>query len=158
MLVLLWGSQLTDHEKPESDAYHATTVAVGNEAVMITGPSGSGKSSLALQLIGLGAKLVSDDQSVVVMEDGLPVVVAPQHLQGVIEARGVGLLNVPWQQSAKLRLVVDMSENEVERLPQNTRRIPILGRDIELVLRVDAPYFASALHNLVRHGRYVERG
>lgn len=137
-------------------AYHATTVAVGDKAVMITGPSGAGKSSLALQLIGLGADLVSDDQSLVMLDDGVPVVVAPDRLQGVIEARGVGLINVPWRPSARLRLVVDMSGNEMERLPQTSRRTPVLGRDIELVLKVDAPYFASALYNLVRHGRYAE--
>ena len=76
--------------------YHATTVAVGDAAVMITGPSGSGKSALALELIGLGAQLVADDLSQIVMEGDTPFVIAPPEMPGVIEARGVGLINVPY--------------------------------------------------------------
>ena len=136
--------------------FHATTVAVGDCAAMITGPSGSGKSSLALELIGLGAKLVADDLSRVELDSGVVHVRAPDRLQGVIEARGVGLIHVPWISSARLQLVVDLSESELERHPQSHRVTTVVGCDIDLVLRVDAPYFACAVYHLLRNGGYAE--
>ena len=123
---------------------------------MITGPSGSGKSSLALELIGLGAKLVADDLSRVVVENGVVQVLAPDRLQGVIEARGVGLIHVPWVASARLQLVIDMSESELERHPRSHRVTTVAGCDVDLVLRVDAPYFTSAIYHLLQGGRYAE--
>ncbi|MCK8463896.1 HPr kinase/phosphatase C-terminal domain-containing protein [Aliiroseovarius sp. S1339] len=136
--------------------FHATTIAVGESAAMITGPSGSGKSSLALELIGLGAKLVADDLSLVELKNDVLHVLAPDRLQGVIEARGVGLIHVPWISSARLQLVVDLSENELERHPQSHRVTTVAGCDIDLVLRVDAPYFACAVYHLLRNGGYAE--
>ena len=40
---------------------HATCVTLGDRGMLITGPSGIGKSDLALRLIDGGAKLVADD-------------------------------------------------------------------------------------------------
>ncbi|WP_371170328.1 HPr kinase/phosphorylase [Aliiroseovarius sp. 2305UL8-7] len=136
-----------------SESFHATTVAVDDAAVMIMGPSGSGKSALALQLIGMGARLVADDHTRVNVRDGKAEVLAPKRLQGVIEARGIGLINVPWKPSATLQLVVDMGQVETDRLPPSQRITTVVGLDIALVLRVDAPYFASAVFHLLRHGR-----
>ena len=44
---------------------HATTVALAGQGVLILGPSGSGKSGLALQLMAMGAELVADDRTIV---------------------------------------------------------------------------------------------
>lgn len=135
---------------------HGTTVAVGDVAALIIGPSGSGKSSLALEMIGLGAKLVSDDVSLIKADGGAVMIHAPDRLNGVIEARGVGLIHVPWVSSAQLQLVVDLSKVESERLPRSHRVTSVAGSDIDLVLRVDAPYFASAIYHMLRYGRYAE--
>ena len=43
-----------------SDRLHATTVSIGGQGVLLEGPSGIGKSDLALRLIDRGAMLVSD--------------------------------------------------------------------------------------------------
>ncbi|MFQ5437976.1 MAG: HPr kinase/phosphorylase, partial [Paracoccaceae bacterium] len=43
---------------------HAGAVAFDRRAVLILGPSGSGKSSLALELMSRGASLVSDDRTI----------------------------------------------------------------------------------------------
>lgn len=142
-------------DMPVSARYHATTVSVGNAAVMITGPSGSGKSALALELIGLGAQLVADDLSQVVIEGDAPYVIAPPELPGVIEARGVGLINVPHCPKARLQLVVDMAQIEMSRLPTSSAITEIHGCAIECLFRVDAPYFAIAVFNLLRHGRHA---
>ncbi|WP_240686478.1 HPr kinase/phosphorylase [Aliiroseovarius marinus] len=135
--------------------YHATTVAVGDAAVMITGPSGSGKSALALELIGLGAQLVADDLSQIVMEGDTPFVIAPPEMPGVIEARGVGLINVPYCPKAQLKLVVDMGQIEMARLPASPAFTEVNGCAIECLFRVDAPYFAIAVFNMLRHGRHA---
>ena len=48
-----------------TETVHASTVATGGRAVLLSGPSGSGKSDLALRLIDRGFTLVSDDQTIV---------------------------------------------------------------------------------------------
>lgn len=140
---------------PVTARYHATTVAVDDVAVMITGPSGSGKSALALELIGLGAQLVADDLSQIIMLDGAPFVIAPPEMPGVIEARGVGLIKVPHCPKARLQLVVDLGQIEMARLPASPAITEVNGCAIECLFRVDAPYFAIAVFNLLRHGRHA---
>ncbi|MCI2395846.1 HPr kinase/phosphatase C-terminal domain-containing protein [Aliiroseovarius sediminis] len=147
---------MTGGSQQGAERFHATSVAVGDAGALIVGPSGSGKSSLALQLIGLGARLVADDLTRVSVEGDVVTVHAPDRLQGVIEARGVGLIHVPWMQTATLQLVVDMSKDEVARHPRSRRLTTVAGCDIDLVLRVDAAYFPSAIYNLLHHGRYSD--
>ena len=56
---------------------HGTTVEIAGQAVLIRGPSGSGKSDLALRLIDGGAQLVADDQTELSPRDGRLVASAP---------------------------------------------------------------------------------
>jgi len=130
------------------EVFHATTVSINGKGVLILGPSGSGKSALALQLMALGAVLVADDHSRVTCENGQLIAHAPPRLQGVIEARHVGLIRVPHVDSAPLRLAVDMGHVEPDRLPQ-PRSLTISGTALDLLWRVDAPHFASAIWQLV---------
>ena len=74
---------------------HATTVQLGAHGVLIIGPSGSGKSDLALRLIGEGALLVSDDQTRLTLKDGRLIATAPATIAGRIEARGIGIQRAP---------------------------------------------------------------
>ena len=41
---------------------HGSVVAAGGRAVLITGAAGAGKTTLALEMIALGAELVADDR------------------------------------------------------------------------------------------------
>lgn len=107
---------------------HATTVAIAGHGIVIRGKPGSGKSELALRLIdaaGFGAGdvplravLVSDDQTLLRVENGRLIASAPETLAGLIELRGQGLLHLPFLPEAPVELVVDLREAmEIERLP-----------------------------------------
>lgn len=85
--------------------------------VLIEGPSGSGKSHLALLLIGLGAELVADDRTILMASAGAPYARAPRAILGLIEARGLGLMRLSARHLAGLRLVVDLAA-EPARLPE----------------------------------------
>jgi HPr kinase/phosphorylase len=102
---------------------HASAVLVGARAVLIRGPSGSGKSRLALELIEsvrsgslLFARLVGDDRVHLRAAGGRLLVRAAEALAGLIEVRGVGILRLPYEPSAVVGLVVDLGAN-AERLP-----------------------------------------
>lgn len=75
--------------------HHATTVTIAGKGVLIEGPSGSGKSALALQLMAFGAALVADDSTLLQSRHGQLWATAPAGLPAAIEARGVGLLRTP---------------------------------------------------------------
>jgi HPr kinase/phosphorylase len=133
---------------------HATSVAVDGKGLLIVGPSGSGKSSLALQLIGLGAVLIADDQTETYLHDGHVSLCCPAAIVGTIEARGVGLLNAPIVPNAPLHLVVDLAQTEGERLPER-HDIMILGQRIGLVFATKHAHFPVALMLQLRHGRHA---
>ena len=121
---------------------HATAVAIGGRAVLLRGPSGSGKSDLALRLIDAGAELVSDDQSLLERRGDTIVVGAPPTIAGLIEVRGVGIVRLNRAAEATLALVADLVAPEaVERLPER-RFARIL--DILIPLSQIAPFEASA--------------
>ena len=77
-----------------SETHHASTVAVDGRAVLITGPSGSGKSDLALRLLDRGFTLVSDDQTIVRREGNKLIASAPPNIAGKLEIRGVGIVEM----------------------------------------------------------------
>ena len=122
--------------------FHATSVALGEGAVLLRGPSGSGKSDLALRLIDAGARLVADDQSEVWREGDTLLVRAPRTIFGLIEVRGVGLVKVDAMPAARLALIADLvAMQHIERLPE-PRSETILGLPVPLV--AIAPFETSA--------------
>ncbi|MFN4097810.1 MAG: HPr kinase/phosphorylase [Sphingomonas sp.] len=73
----------------------ATCVAIGERAVLLLGPPGCGKSTLALHLLDRGARLVGDDGvTLTVLGDRVMAAPAPQ-IAGLIEVRNVGLVHMP---------------------------------------------------------------
>jgi len=115
----------------------ASCVALEGSGVLLLGESGSGKSDLALRLIHAGAVLVADDQ--VMVEDvigKLRASCAP-HILGLLELRGIGILTLPYQKSAPLTMVVQLTPREsIERLPA-VQNYDCLGHSIPLIY-VDA--------------------
>lgn len=102
-----------------SETAHATAVLAGARGVLIRGDSGAGKSTLALALIGGGARLVADDQVHLSACHGRAIAAAPAIIAGKIELRGRGIVTVPFERNAVIRLVVDIvSEEGLARLPE----------------------------------------
>jgi HPr kinase/phosphorylase len=134
---------------------HASAVAVDGRGLLITGASGAGKSNLALALIGLGALLVSDDQTTLNLVATRVVLGCPApELRGVIEVRGMGLMRAPAVDHADLALVVDLDSIETQRLPP-TRMIELMARDFPLVRNPNHAHFPVALMLQLRHGRHA---
>jgi HPr kinase/phosphorylase len=121
---------------------HGTSIALGGDGILLRGPSGSGKSDLALRLIDTGACLVADDQTELFRVGDRIEMRAPAAIAEQIEVRGVGILRVPSVASAPLRLVVDLVAPEViERLPE-PRSCVLLNRSFPCLSL--APFEASA--------------
>ena len=126
------------------DTVHATCVAIAKRGLLILGPSGSGKSTLGLALMALGAKLVSDDRTILGNKAGTLVAKCPPAIRGLIEARGLGLIRAQTQASAKIVLVVDLGQTETDRLPPG-RYTSLCGVTCALVLGQQTPHFPSLL-------------
>jgi hypothetical protein len=99
---------------------HASCVALGAQGVLLLGPSGSGKSDLALRLIDDGAKgnarLVADDRTLLFVKGGALHAKAPAAIRGLLEIRGVGIVKLPVRAHVRIALVVRLGR-EGARLP-----------------------------------------
>lgn len=133
---------------------HASCVALEGRGLLILGPSGSGKSSLALQMIGLGAALVADDQVDVTCAGDALVAAAPPALAGLIEARGVGLLRAGPVACVPLHLAVDLGQPASPRLPDR-HGIVLLEKRIALVKGPLSAHLPVALLLYLRGGRHA---
>lgn len=105
---------------------HATAVLLGDAGVLLRGPSGAGKSTSALSLIahwraqGRFATLVADDRVLLERRHGRVVIRSPRRLSGLVEARGLGILQTAFEPAAVLRLVVDLlPEGTAARMPES---------------------------------------
>lgn len=98
---------------------HGTVIDVAGAGVLLLGPSGSGKSDLALRLIDRGATLVADDQFHTRPSRRGLVAYAPDNLYGLLEVRGLGIQSIPAIKTTTLQLVVNIvTEDAVPRIPE----------------------------------------
>jgi serine kinase of HPr protein (carbohydrate metabolism regulator) len=125
-----------------SETIHASTVAVDGRAVVISGPSGSGKSDLTLRLLDRGFTLVSDDQTIVKREGDRLIASAPPTIKGKLEIRGIGIVDMETVESAPVALYVELT-SEIVRLPDDRRERPVLGVNLPLI-SVDAQTASAA--------------
>ena len=120
-----------------SETLHASTVAIDGRAVVISGPSGSGKSDLALRLLDRGFKLVSDDQTYLRMDDeGRLIASSPPTIRGKLEIRGIGIVNMECVMDVPVALFVELT-SDMQRLPDDSRERLILDARVPLIT-VDA--------------------
>ena len=115
-----------------AEAIHASTVASNGRAVLITGPSGTGKSDLALRLLDRGFTLVSDDQTIVRKDGERLIASAPPNIAGKLEVRGIGIVDIERLDDVPVALVVELT-SEITRLPDDSRDRLILGIRLPLV-------------------------
>lgn len=115
---------------------HATCIVIGDQAVLIRGESGTGKSDLALRLIDRGAMLVSDDYTYVQRQGPDIMATPPPEIAGLIEVRGVGLISMPHRPSASIAMIVHLlSEYDADpdRLPLDRTAERLCGKDVPLM-------------------------
>ena len=109
---------------------HAVAVVLGGTGVLLRGRSGSGKSALALALIdrfqahGDFAALVADDRTLLDACAGRLIARPHPAIAGMIEARGIGLVSVPYEKACRLHAVIDIGApgETTPRLPEETEK------------------------------------
>jgi len=129
---------------------HATTLTlrVGPNwrGALILGPSGIGKSDLALRAVQAGCVLIADDYTWLWDSAGHIYGSAPEAIAGKIEVRGIGIAAEPARKMTRIHLAALAQTDPVERMPEN-EITPFLGIGIPTI-RVN-PREASSVTKLV---------
>ena len=112
--------------------HQATCVAIKGRAVLIEGPPGSGKSSLALTLIDRGAVLIGDDGVALEPRDGQLYASPPPNIAGLLEVRNLGLLEFPTVGVVPVALVVQL-DPAAERFIETAERVELGGVELPMV-------------------------
>lgn len=108
----------------DNPTIHASAVLIGSKAALIRGPSGSGKSRLAYELIEAGrggvlpfTRLIADDRAHVEAHGGRLLVRPAPALAGLIEVRGLGIRRLAYEPFAVVALVIDLAADDAGRYP-----------------------------------------
>ena len=108
----------------------ATAICYQRYAVLIQGPAGVGKTSLALQLIERGATLIGDDVVEIFLKNNKLYCQAKETLKGVVEVRGLGLVaGLKVAKAVPLLCVIQLHPKPTERLPKK-KEIVLLHKKV----------------------------
>jgi len=127
---------------------HASCIVLNGKAVLLAGPPGTGTSDLALRLIDEGAQLLSDDQTVLQREEEELIATPPPTIEGLMEIRHIGLVQIPFVPSAPVALYIELTPQgeALERLPSPD---PIFLLD-QPIQRYRLPAFAASTPAKIR--------
>ena len=136
--------------------HQASAVVIAGRALLIEGPPGSGKSSLALALIDRGAGLIGDDAVALHPEDGALIAAPPPNIAGLLEVRGVGLVRLPVAPPAPVALILTLGGLPPQRLPESPLpcrtiagvAVPVLAFDPGPIAPAQRAEYALALHGI----------
>jgi HPr kinase/phosphorylase len=133
----------------EPSVFQASAVAIGGRAVLIEGPPGGGKSTLALALIDRGAELIGDDAVTLTLAGvagGERLIASPPpNIEGFLEVRGIGLIRLGLAAPAPVALILQLGGPPGERLPETPLAHRIIAGVAVPVLAFDPGPIAPAL-------------
>jgi HPr kinase/phosphorylase len=139
-------TQFLDNVFAPTDVVHGTLVDVYGVGLLFTGPSGIGKSEIALDLVERGHRLVADDTvQVTKKSEDILLGRGHEHLQHFMEIRGIGIINahdlfgirairVQKRIEVEVNLMQWDSEEDWERSGLDDRTTSILDVDIPQVI------------------------
>lgn len=151
---------MSEETAAKKTCIHATLISLDNSGILLLGPSGSGKSDLALRFIATPVpthlhpyrqshgELVADDQVLLTVEEGQLWGSAPDNLKGLIEVRSLGIQTVPYKTKTQINLAIMLKNHrDIERYPDVAlTHSPIQG--ITLPLKYLDPFEPSAISKL----------
>lgn len=117
------------------ESVHATSVVFCGRGLLLRGPSGAGKTDLALRLMEAGGMLIADDYTALSLRDGRVWMMPPETIKGMIEIRGYGPVRVPHGGGAILDMILDCLPVAPPRLPE---------KRVETLLGVSVPVLQMA--------------
>ena len=119
------------------DLFYGTAVLYCGFGILIRGPSGSGKSDLALRLIDDGADLIADDQVIIKSVGEILQLSSPDKISGLIEIRGVGVVRIKYVSGVPLGLILDINpRKKLKRMPITKKEL--IGNISIPVITIDA--------------------
>lgn len=134
---------------------HASCIAFEGRGVLLRGPSGSGKSDLALRAMEAGAELVADDLVTLGLRGGRVWASPLPQAGGRLEVRGVGIVPLPALDGAPLVLIADLAAPE--RLPEPCFE-PVLGLPVRRIRLAPFEISAAIKLRLAAHMASEDKG
>ncbi len=113
-------------------ARQASCVAIGGRALLVEGPPGSGKSSLALALIDRGAVLIGDDGVLLEVRGGRVLAMPHPNTRGLLEVRNLGLLPFPVCEEAAVSMLLRLDE-DAPRYVETAEQAEVMGIRLPLL-------------------------